>query len=188
MLTFIFIYTILNKVSNKYLHTLVCLTIIELIEMYQVLKTAVDIHPMGLVFNVTPSDNNNSYNNEFNARLFWDEDIGGVPSIEFRYSAKMKRYEICRKRLERVHCKCAGWKPRRHCTGSLAEETFYIKRSWVNLGKPIMNLWNKYAEGESSKRQVQQMIKICSPFLIGHNHDEENLAEARIWDSFQERN
>ena len=43
-----------------------------------------------------------------------------------------------------------------------------------------MNLRNEYAEGESSKRQVQQMIKICSPFLIEHNHDEENLVEARI--------
>ena len=83
----------------------------------------------------------------------------------------------------------AGWKPRRHCAGgSLAEETFYIKRSWVDLGKPIMNLRNEYAEGESSKRRVQQMIKICSPFLIGHNHDEKNLDEARIWENLQQRN
>ena len=35
-----------------------------------------------------------------------------------------------------------------------------------------MNLWNEYAEGESSKWQVQQKIKICSPFLIGHNLDD----------------
>ena len=41
---------------------------------------------------MTPSGNNN---NEFNARLFRDVDIGVVPSMEFRYSAKMKRYEIC---------------------------------------------------------------------------------------------
>ena len=32
------------------------------------------------------------------------------------------------------------------------------------------------------------MIKICIPFLIGHNHDEENLVEAKIGESLQERN
>ena len=109
--------------------------------------------------------------------------------MQFRYSEKMKRYEICRKRLEGVYCKCAGWKPRRHCAGrSLTEETFYIKKSWLDIEKPIVNFRNEYAEVESSKWQVQQMIKICSPFLIGLNHDEENLVEARIWESLQERN
>ena len=116
--------------------------------------------------------------------LFWDEDIGGAPSMEFRYSAKMKRYDISRKRLEGVHCKCAGWKPRRHCAGgSLAEETFYIKKSWVDLGKPIMNLTNEYAE-----REFQTASAANDKDLIGHNHDEENLVEARIWVSLQERN
>ena len=42
----------------------------------------------------------------------------------------------------------------------------------------------RVSNGKCSKK----MIKICSPYLIRHNHDEENLVEARIWESLQERN
>ena len=64
---------------------------------------------------------------------------------------------------------------------TLAEETFYMKNSWVNLGKQIWNLRNEYAEGESSKRQVQQKKKILQPIYDPDiKHDEEKLVGARI--------
>ena len=58
----------------------------------------VAIHPLVLVYNVTLSGNNN----EFNAVLCTDEDIGGVPCMQYRFSAKMKRYGICMEERE-VH-------------------------------------------------------------------------------------
>ena len=45
-----------------------------------------------------------------------DEDIGGVPSMQSNYSAGMKRCGICMEE-RRVHCKCVGRNPRRHCAG-----------------------------------------------------------------------
>ena len=103
--------------------------------------------------------------------LSTDEDIGGIPCMQSRYSAKIKRYEIC---MEEMGIRCI--KVRRsksedalcRLLTTMMEETFDIKKSQVNLVSQIMNLRNESAGGESSNRHVQQRKK----------HDEENLGGA----------
>ena len=96
------------------------------------------------------------------------EDIGGVPSMQSCYSAGMKRCGICmeernplwvrRSKSEETLCRLLI---------TMVEETFDISRSWVDHGRPVMNLKSGYVEGENSKWKVKQRKMICGPFLIG---------------------
>ena len=96
------------------------------------------------------------------------EDIGGVPSMQSCYSAGMKRCGICmeersplwvrRSKSEETLCRLLI---------TMVEETFDI-RSWVDHGRPVMNLKSGYVEGENSKWKVKQRKMICGPFLIGY--------------------
>ena len=97
------------------------------------------------------------------------EDIGGVPSMQSCYSAGMKRCGICleersplwvrRSKSEETFCRLLI---------TMVEETFDIRRSWVDHGRQIMNLKSGYVEGENSKWKVKQRKMICGPFLIGY--------------------
>ena len=97
------------------------------------------------------------------------EDIGGVPSMQSCYSAGMKRCGICmeersplwvrRSKSEETLCRLLI---------TMVEETFDIRRSWVDHGRPVMNLKSGYVEGENSRWKVKQRKMICGPFLIGY--------------------
>ena len=103
-----------------------------------------------------------------------DEDIGGVPSMQSSYSAGMKRCGICmeersplwvrRSKSEETLCSLLI---------TMVEETFDIRRSWVDHGRPVMNLKSGYVEGENTKWTVKQRKMICGPFLIGYQEDME---------------
>ena len=96
------------------------------------------------------------------------EDIGGVPSMQSCYSAGMKRCGMCmeersplwvrRSKSEETLCRLLI---------TMVEETFDISRSWVDHGRPVMNLKSGYVEGENSKWKVKQRKMICGPFPIG---------------------
>ena len=68
-----------------------------------------------------------------------DEDIGGVPSMQSSYSAGMKRCGICmversplwvrRSKSEETLCRLLI---------TMVEETFDIRRSWVDHGKRLL--------------------------------------------------
>ena len=85
------------------------------------------------------------------------EDIGGVPSMQSCYSAGMKRCGICmeersplwvrRSKSEETLCRLLI---------TMVEETFDIRWSWVDHGRPVMNLKSRYVEGENSKWKVKQ--------------------------------
>ena len=85
------------------------------------------------------------------------EDIRGVPSMQSCYSAGMKRCGICmeersplwvrRSKSEETLCRLLI---------TMVEETFDIRRSWVDHGRPVMNLKSGYVEGENSKWKVKQ--------------------------------
>ena len=96
-----------------------------------------------------------------------DEDIEGVPSMQSSYSAGMKRCGICmeernplsvhRSKSEETLCRLLI---------TIMEETFDIKRSWVDHRKSIMNLKSGYVEGENSKWKAKQRKIIWGPILI----------------------
>ena len=89
--------------------------------------------------------------------------------MQSSYSAGMKRCGICmeergplwgrRSKSEETLCRLLI---------TMMEETFDIRRSWVDHGKPIMNLKSGNVEGEYSKWKVKQRKMICDPFLRRH--------------------
>ena len=87
------------------------------------------------------------------------EDIGGVPSTQSCYSAGMKRCWICMEERSPLWVRRSKSEETLHARRlliTMVEETFDIRRSWVDHGRPVMNLKSGYVEGENSKWKVKQ--------------------------------
>ena len=103
--------------------------------------------------------------------LSTDEDIGGVHSMQSRYSAEVKRYGICMEERG-VHCiKVRRSKSEEilcRLLTTMVEETFNIKSLELTAGKQIMNLrkenagkrfpYGKYTAKEKDMRSIPDRI------------------------------